>query len=68
MLMLNPMTTPLARSVKTIAARVTRNGMNWYRPSFHIRFISVGLANLAPVTSRIAARHDSGIWLRTPAK
>ena len=44
-----------------MATTVSANGTNWYRPSSHICFTSAGLASLTPVTSRIAARQDSGI-------
>ena len=44
-----------------MATTVTAKGTNWYRPSLHICFTSDGLASLTPVTSRIAARQDSGI-------
>ncbi len=61
MLTASPIRTPISRSVRTMATTVTANGTNWYRPSSHICFTSAGLASLTPVTSRIAARQDSGI-------
>jgi hypothetical protein len=61
MLTPSPIRTPTSRSVSTMATTVTTNGANCGPPSDHIRRNRAGLASFTPVTSRIAARQDSGI-------